>query len=98
MNELQTTVPADRFRAVAADRLRSAADMTLHQLVDEFQRLTLMIEGNIEGGAAYAKLNAVGELAARERSVIVGTAKARFGIAFYEHDRAMYGQNGEMAF
>lgn len=89
MNELTTTTPAEMFRAKAASLLTLAADMTLHQLVDEFQSLTTVMDENMtkEDDSEYAKLNETGQLAKRERSIIVGTAKARFGIFFDSYDR-----------
>lgn len=89
MNELTTTAPAEQFRAKAANLLILAANMSLHQLVDEFQSLTTVMDENLtdtdEGG--YPQLNAIGQLAKRERNIIVGTAKARFGIFFDSYDR-----------
>lgn len=92
MNDLIATNPAEAFRAKAAEGLISAAGMTLHQLVDEYVRLTEVIEANVvktaddeEWGART--LNDVGKLASRERGLIDGAAKVRFGISFAEYDR-----------
>lgn len=89
MNAVTTTTPADAFRVKASDLLVDAANMTLHQLVDEFMRLTDVMDKNCEPakGASYPSLNDQGELAARERRVVTAAARARFGINFEPFDR-----------
>lgn len=93
MNAVTTTSPAETFRATAATSLVTAAGMNLHELVDEYLRLTKVIEANtvkpLEGEDDWGgrKLNDAGKLAARERGIIDGAAKVRFGITFDEYDR-----------
>lgn len=91
MNELTTTSPADQFRAKASALFIEASNMTLHQLVDEFQRLTTVMDENMttDGAEGYPEfnLNEAGQLAARERKVIEASSKARFGIGFDAYDR-----------
>jgi len=89
MNALTTTTPADQFRAKAANLLVLAAGMTLHQLLDEFQRLTTVMDENVNIGInGYPELNKIGELASRERNIILGASKSRFGVYFESWDRA----------
>lgn len=91
-NELQTTSPEEAFRAVAADRLRSAASMTLHELVDEFARLTAAIEAGktprAEGDYGADKYSDEAKVAVEERKLVNGATRARFGFGFdlYESD------------
>ncbi|QIG72961.1 hypothetical protein EVB98_039 [Rhizobium phage RHph_N3_2] len=89
MNAITKTNPADAFRAKATGLMIECANMTLHQLVDEFQRLTDAIDANSEPAEdGYGtKLNEAGEMAARERRLVSGTARARFGISFEPWDR-----------
>lgn len=93
--ELQTTNPAEAFRAVAAERFHAAADMTLHQLCDEFLRLTKLIEaGTIEGDqsseswAADEEFTDEAKIALRERNIVNGAARARFGMGFDQYDQS----------
>ena len=88
MNALTTTTPAEAFRAKAADLMISGAQMSLHQLVDEYQRLTGIMDENLrEDDKGYERLNEVGELAKRERQIVLGSARSRFGITFDSYDR-----------
>lgn len=90
MNAVAKTTPADAFRSKASGLLVDAANMTLHQLVDEFQRLTAVMDENVESpedASTYARLNDAGELASRERRVITAASRARFGINFEAFDR-----------
>lgn len=88
MNELTTTNPADTFRAKASDRITSAAGMSLHDLVDEFQRLTGVMDANlVENDRGSVTLNDIGEVAKRERGVISGASRARFGLTLMAYDR-----------
>lgn len=89
MNDLTTTTPADAFRAKASNLMVETAGMTLHQLVDEFQRLTLLMDANsVKGEDGYGPtLSEDGELAARERRIVVAASRARFGISFDTYDR-----------
>lgn len=92
MNAVTTSSPAEVFRATSATSMVAAANMTLHQLVDEFVRLTSVIEANtikaIDADEwSGRKLNDAGKLAMRERGIIDGAAKVRFGITFDEYDR-----------
>jgi len=88
-----TTTPADTFRATAAGALIDAAKMDLHQLVDEFQRLTAIMDGAIMDGAitederGYRKLNDSGEVAHRQRKLVVGVTRSRFGLSLDAYDR-----------
>jgi hypothetical protein len=90
MNAVATTNPAEAFRAVAADRFHSAADMTLHELVDEFQRLAKVIhDGTTEqdqDGLYSTTRTPEAEIAVREQQIINGAARARFAISFSTHD------------
>ncbi len=90
MNALITTKPAEAFRAKASELMITTATMTLHQLVDEFQRLTDVIEKNSEPdeeGFGF-KLNDEAELAMRERRIVCGASRSRFGIDFSSWDRS----------
>ena len=87
MKALTTTTPAEAFRAKAADLLIEGAGMTLHELVDEFQRLTTVMDENVKADDTYRRLNEVGELAKRERLIVLGSARSRFGITFEGYDR-----------
>jgi hypothetical protein len=95
MTELTTTGPAEQFRAKAATIMIDAANMTLHQLVDEFQRLADIIDKNtIEGSQArYPTVNEVGQLAVREQRMINAASRARFGISFDTYDRSAVSSN-----
>lgn len=97
MTALTTTTPAEAFRAKAANLLTIAANMTLHELVDEFQSLTTVMDENMTKATDgnYQKLNEVGQLAKRERNIITGTAKARFGIFFDSFDRPCDGNDSD---
>lgn len=88
MNDLTISNPSTTFRAKAADLMIDAAKMSLHQLVDEFQRLAEEIEKNtVQEDNGYRRLNEVGELANREQRMINAAARARFGISFDTYDR-----------
>lgn len=89
MNDLTTTTPAEAFRAKAADMMIGTAKMTLHQLVDEFVRLTEVIEKNtIEGDDGYHRsMTDEGELAYRDRRMVTAAARSRFGVTFDSYDR-----------
>lgn len=88
MNAVVTTSPADQFRAKASGLFVEAAEMTLHQLVDEFQRLTKVMDDNIINELGEGrKFNETAELASRERRVVTSAARARFGISFDAYDR-----------
>ena len=88
---IQTTKPAEAFRLVAADRLKAAADMTLYELVDEFQRLSVVVENSAieraEDDYSEPRLTPEGELAQREIGIVNGAAKSRFGLYFTAYDR-----------
>lgn len=88
--DLQTADFRQTFRAVAADRFHSAADMSLHELVDEFRRLSAVIEANLvktqDGSFERTTPNDAGKVAARERNIINGAARARFGLSFDVYD------------
>jgi hypothetical protein len=88
MNELTKTTPAEQFRAKAAGLMFDTASMTLHQLVDEFVRLTDAMDANMVEGEHRQELNEAGELAARERRLVNAAARCRFGISFDAYDRS----------
>lgn len=81
--------PAQIFRAKASSLMTDAASMTLHQLVDEFVRLSEVVESNSkEVEDSYRKeLTDVGKVAFRERQVINAAARACFGVGFNTFDR-----------
>lgn len=90
--ELTATKPADAFRDGASGLLHAVADMSLHDLVDEFQRLSIAIEdGRIEGEDAGAyrpvRWSDAAQLAMKQRLLVNGAARARFGISFESYDR-----------
>lgn len=91
MANLTTFNPVAAFRDVAAKRMHTAADMSLHELVDEFQRLTLIVEAGTEwdDNDGYSRsMNVSAKVAFRERSLINMAAQSRFGISFDAFDRA----------
>lgn len=88
MNAITTTSAAEEFRAKSAAVLSASATMSLHQLVDEFQRLTDIVDaGHSEAEDGSVALSDAAKVAQRERSIIVGASKARFGISFETYDR-----------
>lgn len=88
MNAVVTTTPADQFRAKASGLFVDVAKMTLHELVDEFQRLTQIMDDNVTNEPGEGKkFNEIAELASRERRLITGAGRARFGITFDAFDR-----------
>ena len=93
MNALVEITPSEAFRNAAADLLKDSAEMTLHELVDEYLRLTeVMDAGVIESGEEYrTTFNDEAKLAMRKRNVINGAARARFGVGFESYDRASGG-------
>lgn len=85
--EVQTTDFRQAFRSVAASRFHSAADMSLHELVDEFQRLSGIVAANlIKDEHGYTTTNDTGKVAARERNIILGAVRARFNLTFETYD------------
>lgn len=94
--ELKTTSPQDEFRARASDIMIEAATLSLHGLVDEFQRLTGLMAANLEPaeddnyGPHY---NHVGQVALRHRDLIRTAARARFGLDLDAFDQANSLQN-----
>lgn len=88
-NEIQTTSAASQFRSIAADRFKAVADMSLHELCDEFVRLTAIVEaGKTEDAGEYGATTYTDEanVALRERNIVNGAARARFGIGFETYD------------
>lgn len=86
--EITTTTPSEQFREKAADLMKQAADMSLHELVDEFQSLSAFIADNSTPRSGYGyDVNDAGKVAVRERQVINAAARARFGISFDTYDR-----------
>ena len=92
--DIQTTTPEAIFRDKAAAGFHAAADMTLHQLVDEYLRLTVLVETHTtvttEGYDQARSIDDEGKVALRDRMVINSAVKARFGICFAEYDRRSY--------
>lgn len=89
MNDIVKSNPAETFRSVAADRLRSAADMSLHELVDEFSRLTEVINnGETERSTSTHTVQYTDEalVAFEERKLVNGATRARFGFGFDIYD------------
>lgn len=91
MNEITTTKPAEIFRAGAADLFKATADMSLHDLVDEYLRLTEIIEAGkvpVKDSDDWAPDDYTDEakVALRNRNIVNGAARARFGIGFEVHD------------
>jgi len=87
---LTTTSAKDAFRAVAADRMVTAAGLTLHELVDEYARLQAIISAGTSSsddpedyGVKYSD---AAKMAISEAAIINGAAKARFGIMFNSFD------------
>lgn len=92
MNELVTTSPAETFRGIAAKRLAAASEKTLHELVDEWMRLTEIMDAGVIDDNGDWHLSDEAEVASRERGIIVGVSKARFGIEFEPYDRKSGGR------
>lgn len=90
MNDLTTTKASETFRAKASDVFHAAADMTLHQLVDEYARLTSVIEnGKVTTKHEFGDSEEYSDealIAQRERNIIVGATRARFGFGFDTYD------------
>lgn len=95
MNQLTTITPADTFRAKSSGLLVEAANMPLHGLVDEFLRLTTVMDADFvtDDENPYGKLGDAGELAARERKVVIAATRARFGLHLEPFDRVSDGVN-----
>lgn len=88
MTSLTTTTPAEQFRAKAQGLFIDVAKMSLHELVDEFQRLTTVMDENVETTENNGKLfNETAGVALRERRLVQGAARARFGISLDAFDR-----------
>lgn len=86
--------PTKLFREKAGDLMIVAAQMTLHQLVDEFVRLCEVIEANSEDApeGSYGKqLNDTAQIASRKQRIISAAVRARFGISLHPFDRDMDG-------
>lgn len=85
---------AAKFRKTAAPLLVASAEMTLHQLVDEFLRLTDLVSANrvssededLEWGGP-GELTELGHIASRERQIVQGAVRARFGLSLDSYDR-----------
>ncbi|MGN6534094.1 MAG: hypothetical protein ACTHKQ_00010 [Mesorhizobium sp.] len=77
----------DTYRSIFSERVKTAADMSLHELVDEFARLTEVIKANTtrddDGTPTYTE---AGHLAIKERQVFASVASARFGISLASDD------------
>lgn len=90
-NEIEKASAIDIYRGIVADRAKTAADMTLHQLVDEFQRLTEIIDKDRSFDDADRKVYSVaGIVAIKERHVFSSMASARFGISLAAYDDLEY--------
>lgn len=87
---VQTATPTQTFRSIASDRLRSVADMSLHNLVDEFVRLTAVIDSGelpkAEGDYSNTKYSDEAKVAIEERKLVNGATRARFGFGFDLYD------------
>ena len=70
------------YRGIFVDRATRALSMSLHELVDEFKRLTELISTdtsiNEEGRKEYGE---TALLSFRERNIFSSIANARFGIS-----------------
>ena len=82
--------PELQFRQQASGLMTEASNLTLHQLVDEFVRLSNLIDANCvprdDGyGLAY---NDAAKLADRQRKMITTASRARFGVDFEPFDRS----------
>lgn len=86
--ELETPDYRAKFQKVAAQRLHEAADMTLHELVDEFLRLSKLVAANLvrETSGYQINFNDTAKLALRERNIINGAARGRFGLSLETYD------------
>lgn len=96
-NALTTTSPADTFRASASGLLAKVSKLSLHELVDEFMRLTAFMDANStpnEGGYGIT-LSDEGQIAFRQREIVNGASKARFGISFNAYDRSSNGYDSD---
>jgi len=96
-NELTTTTPAETFRAKAAEAMILAANMSLHDLVDEFLRLTDVMDASVSKNeeSGYFELSETGEIAVRDRKLIVSIARARFGLTLEPFDRPSSNSSSE---
>lgn len=80
--------PSTIFRSNAASLMKSAADMTLHELVDEFLSLSETIEKAAVPNDDWRKrLTDEGQVALRDRKMINAALRARFGLSLESYDR-----------
>lgn len=87
--DVTTTDAETAFRAKASSVFHSAADKSLHELCDEYVRLSAVItDGTIVGTDEYRQIEHTPEakVAIHERQVINAASRARFGIGFSEYD------------
>lgn len=96
MNAVTAISPAETFRAKASNLMKDTASMTLHELVDEFARLTGVMDENLDHDEDYPKLNQTGQLAERERKLVNGAIRCRFGLHMDSFDRASDQATGNM--
>lgn len=86
-NELAKYSAIETYRTIVADRVKAAADMDIHQLLDEFVRLTGVVNANTtrdeDGRPEYSE---AGFLAIKERQVFATLASARFGVSLASDD------------
>ncbi len=89
MNALTTTSPAEVFRSQAQDQMVSVANMTLHELVDEFVRLSEIVdrETTFEADVYKMTVSDAGQLADRQRRMVNAATRSRFGISLDVYDR-----------
>lgn len=88
MNAITRANVADSFRGKATGLMNQASNMTLHELVDDFQRLSAVMEANIsedEMGRMIA--NDIAKMAGREQKMVNAAAAMRFGLTFRAYDR-----------
>jgi signal transduction histidine kinase len=81
-NAIEKKSAVQTYRDGFSRHVKAAADMTLHELVDQFQRLTKVVNDN----TAYdemqrPKYNEAAILALKERKIFASVANARFGLS-----------------
>lgn len=86
--DIATTNALDRYRTNFSANIKAAADMHIHDLLDNFQRLTKIIDAH---ETTYEKhigrtWDEEGQLAIRERNIYASVANARFGITFNAYE------------
>lgn len=86
-NEIATHNALQAYRGLVAETVKEAADMTIHELVDAFQRLTKDVEkGKTLREDDRPLYNEAALLAIRLRNVYASMANARFGISIADSE------------